>query len=218
MKHLGRTTVACAALALTITATAFAQQPGAPPPPPPDGGYYPPPPPPEAPAAWERHGLAIGFGFGLGGMSDSAGAIECVNCDYNPASFGVDFHIGAMLNPRLSLQFEAWLQGQQLDAGGTTTLVQTMGMVALQYWVTPQLWLKGGLGAAHLSYSIDDGYRDPTSQDIADGGAVMGAIGYEILSSQRFSIDLQGRLGAGTYDGINEQIETGMVSLGFNWY
>jgi hypothetical protein len=218
MSKIGRTTAASAALAiaLLLSATAAQAQPGGPPPPPPPGGgggYYPPPPPPPV---WERRGLALGFGIGLGGMSDSQGAIGCSQCEANPASVGLDFHIGAMINPKLALLFEFWGQGQALD--GTTTLVQSMGMIAAQYWVTPQLWLKGGLGVSNLSVSIDDGFNDPGSEEIDNGGAVMGAIGYELLSSPRFAIDLQGRFGMGTYDGIDEQIETGMIALGFNWY
>lgn len=216
MSIKGRTTAAVAALAIGLLASSAIAQPSGPPPPPPGGGgYYAPPPPP---TEWERRGLSLGFGIGLGGMSDSYGTIGCSNCDYNPASVGLDFHIGAMLNPRMALLFEGWLQAQSLDADGVETLVQTMAMGAIQYWVSPQLWLKGGLGFSHLSISIDDGFRDPESQDIDSGGALMGAIGYEVLSSQRFAIDLQGRLGIATYDGIDEQIETGMISLGFNWY
>ena len=217
MTNIRRTMAATAALAIALISASASAQPGSPPPPPPPGGggYYPPPPPPPM---WERRGLAIGFGLGLGGMSDSSGPINCTSCEVDPASVGLDFHVGAMLHPNLALLFEVWGQGQQLDAGGTQTLVQTMAMVAAQYWVTHQLWLKGGVGVSNLSVSIDDGYQDPASEQIDNGGAVMGAVGYEVLSSPRFAIDLQGRLGVGTYDGIDEQIETGMIALGFNWY
>jgi hypothetical protein len=215
MSTIGRTTAVTAALAISLLASATASaQPGSPPPPPPGGGggYYPPPPPPPV---WERRGLAVGFGLGLGGMSDSQGAIGCASCEYNPASVGLDFHIGGMLSPRFALLFEIWGQGQQMDVSGSETLVQTMLMVAAQYWVTPQLWLKGGLGVSHLSVSFDDG-SEPL--DLDEGGAVMGAVGYEILSSPRFALDLQGRLGMGTYDSAEGNIQTGMISLGLNWY
>lgn len=165
----------------------------------------------------ERHGFTLGFGFGIGGMSNDNGAIECGNCDYQPASVGFDFHLGGMVNPRLALLGEIWGTGQAVDASGTTVLVQTMVMFAVQYWATPQLWLKGGIGGANLSYSIDDGY-DQYSNDVDSGAAIMGAVGYELLSSPRFSIDLQLRVGSGSYDKLNDHIDTGMLGLGFNWY
>ncbi len=172
-----------------------------------------------------RRGLAIGFGFGIGGMQSENGPIRCDGCDYDPIAGGFDFHVGGMLNPRLALLFEVWGTGQQLDAVGANTLMQTMVMVAAQYWVTPQLWIKGGIGAANLSISSDDGFGDTNSIDIGAGAALMGAVGYEVMSSRKFSMDLQFRLGAGTYQddgnggvGINDQITTGMFGVGFNWY
>ena len=161
-----------------------------------------------------RRGLILGFGLGIGDMSADSGPIDCIGCSYNPLAGAFDFHIGGMLNPRLALLFELWGALKTLDASGTESLVQTMAMVAAQYWLAPRLWIKGGLGAAHLSYSYDDGYSDP----IDDGLGAMGAVGYEILISPRFAIDLQLRLGTGSYEGIAEQIHVGTAGVGFNWY
>ena len=214
--------VAAGALVCSLLSSLAQAQPGGPPPPPPPsgagGGYYGPPPAQESGAFFNRRGLAIGFGFGVGGMSAESGPIECVGCDYEPAAVGVDFHIGAMINPRFALLFEVWGTGQAVDADGRTVLVQTMAMAALQYWLTPQLWLKGGLGAAQLSYSFDDGYGETDSAEIDSGGAIMGAVGYEIMSGRKFAIDLQLRVGSGTYEGISDQINAGTLSVGFNWF
>lgn len=151
-------------------------------------------------------------------MSAESGPIDCLGCDYEPAAAGFNFHIGGMVNPRLAILFEVWGTGQQVTASGDEVLMQTMAMVALQYWLTPQLWIKGGIGGAHLSLSVDDGFGDSDSLEIDDGGAVMGAIGYELMSTRKFAIDLQLRLGSGTYDGIDDQIHSGMVQIGFNWF
>lgn len=166
------------------------------------------------PAIPFRRGLTLGFGFGIGDMSADSGPIDCFDCSYNPLAGAFDFHIGGMINPRLALLFELWGAVKTLDANGSESLVQTMAMVAAQYWMGPRLWLKGGLGAAHLSYSYADGYSDP----IDDGVAVMGAVGYEILIGSQFALDLQLRLGSGAYEGIAEQINAGTVGVGFNWY
>jgi hypothetical protein len=46
----------------------------------------------------------------------------------------------------------------------------------------------------------------------------MGAVGFELLSAQRFSVDLQGRLVAGSYDGIDQQITAASIGVGINWF
>jgi hypothetical protein len=200
----------------SLTGTALAQpgygpppgQPGYGPPPP---AYYPPPPPPG------RSGLAIGFGFGLGGMEADSGPIRCDRCNYDPVAGGFDFHIGAMLQPNLALLFELNATGQRLDAVGAEYLNQIQLMAALQYWITPMLWIKGGVGSSHLSISYDDGYGGDTA-DLDSGLGLMGAIGYEILHSSRFAIDLQLRLSSGTYGGLEDEIHAGILGVGFNWY
>lgn len=220
--QLPRLIAAAAATVLvgSLSSAAFAQ-PGAPPPPPPPGGggYYAQPPvtPMGEDGYFYRQGFTIGFGFGVGGMSSDTNVTDCGNCDYEPAAVGFDFHLGGMVNPRLALLGELWGTVQAVEQSGRTALVQTMFLVAAQYWVSPQLWIKGGIGAAQLSLSYDDGFEGD-SRELDTGGALMGAIGYEILSGERFSIDLQGRLGSASYEGLGDNITAGTVSLGFNWF
>lgn len=217
--RLKSATIAALALGLLGPTVALAQ-PGAPPPPPPPTGagpgpgYYA----EEEPGFFMRYGFTIGFSLGVGGMSSDSGIIEsCDNCDYQPAAVGFDAYLGGMVNPRLAIMGEVWAMGQAVESSGRTTLMQTMLLATAKYWITQQLWIKGGLGIANLSYSYDTGY-DTVSDDIDAGGAIMGAIGYELLSNPRFALDLQLKGGAGTYDGIGEQVSTGLVNLGFTWF
>jgi hypothetical protein len=218
-----RTALAAAAAFCILFPAVASAQPGAPsqPPPPPttNPGYYGPPPPATAPVSpyLQRRGLAIGFGIGLGGMQSENGPIDCFNCDYDPVAVGFDFHVGGMINPRLALLLEIWGQAQTLDADGTAMLTQSLAMIGVQYWVTPKLWLKGGIGAAALQISYDDGFAQDDEQ-VDEGGAIMGAIGYELVQGRTFAMDLQLRIGAGTYEGIDDQITSTTVGLGFNWY
>jgi len=204
-------TAATAAALLVAAGTASAQPGYGPPPPPPPGyGYYPPPP-------TERYGLALGFGLDIGGMDTDSNLSSCRGCDYDPAAVGLDFHIGGMINPMMAGLFELWFMGQAIDATGANVLTQTMLMGALQYWLTPQFWIKGGIGFAGLQIQYDDGYAYG-EEDLGTGLALMGAAGFEILHSTQFAIDLQLRLGSGSYDGIDEQVNTAMFGIGFNWY
>lgn len=161
--------------------------------------------------------LTLGFGIGLGGMSDDGSAItSCGNCDFNPVALELDGHIGGMLSPRFALMFEAQVNLQTIHSdflNGDTTLSQGAAMVAGQVWVLPILWLKGGLGFSNLQ--VDDLYF---TQDLGSGVAVMGAIGVELLSARNFALELQGRIIEGTYNRGDDHLTSGTIGLGINWY
>jgi hypothetical protein len=213
-----------AALATTIAALAAlpalaaAQPSAAPPPPPGGGGYYAGQPAAPTGGFHQRQGRPmIGFGIGLGNLQIDDNDVGCPSCDYDPVAFEGDFHIGGMLSPRFGLMLELQANGQVVDetSYGPTTLTQVTAMVAGQYWVSPRLWIKGGIGAAHLAFDYNDGYE---SEPIDDGAAVMAAVGYELVSARRFGLDLQGRVVSGSYDGIDQNITSATVGLGFSWY
>lgn len=203
-----------AALVVCAPAVAAAQPGG--------GGYYAQPP-AGAPSPYHQRGGTPMFGFsiGLGTLQaeNNPANTTCGNCDYSPIGVEIDGHIGGMLSERFGLMLELQANGQTVDDSvyGSTTLTQVTAMIAGQYWVTPQLWVKGGIGAAHLSFNYDDAYGS-FEEPIDDGGAIMAAVGYEVLSSRLFAMDLQGRVIVGGYDGIEERITAVTVGLGFNWY
>jgi hypothetical protein len=191
------------------------------------GGYYAGQPPTyQLPGGfWNRQGrLTFGGSIGLGAMSDRFGDIECNDCDYNPVSGMLAGHIGGFIGPRLALLGEVQVNGQTVSSdrfsGDTTTLIQSTLMIAAQFWVTPQLWIKGGIGFANLrlerSY-YGDGIVDESSIP-ENGMALMGAVGYELLSARYFSIDLQGRLINGAYKGIDNTVTGASIGVGINWY
>ena len=163
--------------------------------------------------------MALGFSIGLGGMQVGDTDVDCATCDYQPVAAEVDFHIGGMLQPRLALLFEIQGNAQTIDDQGpygTTSLVQGTAMAAAQYWLTPQLWLKGGIGAASLQYSYDQ--SSAPNEEVDEGAALMIGAGYELLSAQNFAIDLQGRLITAEYKGLDQNLTAGTIGVGFNWY
>ena len=91
-------------------------------------------------------------------------------------------------------------------------------MGAAQYWITPQFWLKGGIGAAHLQVDYQDFYGPTGEEHVGDGVAFLAAGGYELLSARNYSIDLQARLFVGTYNAIDDQITSGTIGVGLNWF
>ncbi len=186
-------------------------------------GYYQQPPATQLPGGFHnRQGrLIFGVNIGLGGMHDDIGDINCDNC--SDISFEGGGHIGGFIGPRLALMGEVQLNAQTLSvgaAGDTETLTQGALMFAAQYWLTPQLWIKGGIGFANLQVewsAYGDGVPDATSRP-ENGVALLGAVGYELMSARNFSVDLQGRLINGAYDSINNNITGLSVGVGINWF
>jgi hypothetical protein len=198
---------AIAALLLLGSASiANAQYYGAPPP----RGYggYPPPPPPPAPMNAYRHGLTLGAGIGIGGIS---AADTCGNVCGVAGAF--EFHIGVMLNPRLAILFDFWANNHFIPNTDAST-THSIYTGALQYWVADKIWLKGGIGGANMNISSDyDGFI----YDRANGLGIMGAGGFEVLQMYNFALDLQLRLGHGFYDPYGD-VNSWALMIGANWY
>ena len=185
--------------------------------------YYAPPP-SSHPGGFHYRGgrLIFGGSLGLGGMEDNGGEIQCDNCA--AVAGQIAGHIGGFVGPRLALMGELQGNFQTLSSdrftGDTEVLTQGALMFAAQYWVTPQLWLKGGIGFASLQVDrsyYGDGIIDEST--IPENGlALMGAVGFELLSAPRFSVDLQGRLINGSYDQIDYNITALSIGLGINFF
>jgi hypothetical protein len=161
--------------------------------------------------------LTYGGSVGLGGMHDDGSAITtCQNCDFNPLTLEGDFHLGGMLGPRFGLMLELQGNVQTVHSdfvNGDSTLSQGAAMLAGQFWLLPQLWIKGGLGFARLT--IDDRF---VTEDFGTGGALMGAIGIELISARNFALELQGRVINASYRSLDDNITSGTIGIGINWY
>lgn len=161
--------------------------------------------------------LIFGFSLGLGGMSENGEDIECANCEYSSLSGQGSIHLGGFIAPRFALMGELQANVQTLEAGGfegDATLVQSALMLAGQFWLTPQLWIKGGIGFANLQVQ-DDYFGDSRPEN---GGAIMGAVGFEVFSTRRFAVDIQGRILNASYDSLDSNVTSYSVGVGFNWF
>jgi hypothetical protein len=168
---------------------------------------------------WNRQGRLIwGFSLGLGGMKENGQDVTCNNCDYSPVSGMISGHIGGFVSPRLALMGELQGNMQTLSTNGvdnSEALVMSALMFSAQYWLTPQLWIKGGIGVANLR--VDDNYG--TVAEVPENGlALMAGIGYELWSSQRFSVDLQGRVISGQFNSVDDHVTGGTIGVGLNWF
>ncbi len=177
-------------------------------------GYYPPPPPPPPPPRGVyRSGLILGAAIGVGGFTYS----DCGDlCGF---ALSGELHIGGMIAPRLALMGDFWAGGHYFsnDAyNGSGSTYNGIYTLAAQYWVTDNLWLKGGLGFGHISIDSDAGTADDS------GFAFMLAAGLELFQQYNYAMDLQLRYGNATYTNSNSggAGDTSMFALliGFNWY
>jgi hypothetical protein len=192
---------------------------------PPPAYYPPPPPPPPPPRGLYRSGLVYGFSLGVGSFSFSGCGDVC-----GVAGMG-EFHIGGMLAPRLALMGDFWggihaFDDTEFGLGSGTTF-NGIYTLAGQYWLTDILWVKAGLGFAHIQISADNGcdfYSDNCTVDDETGFAFMLAAGVEVMQSYNFALDLQLRYGNVVYkaadNGGSGDGDTNMFALmvGFNWY
>jgi hypothetical protein len=170
------------------------------------GGYWAPPPPYYP--RFEREGLVLGFGLGVGLVSAS----DCG--DLCGAAFAGEVHIGGMLNPRTALMFDGWTNIHPIpNTDGQTTSTILAG--ALQFWLNDIFWLKGGLGLGNTQVTSSSA---GTIGD-ATGFAIMGAGGVELVHYWTFALDLQLRL-AHTFHPASEggSVDDVAFMVGFNWY
>jgi hypothetical protein len=198
---LAMTGAAAFALALGSSSVAHAQYAPRPyyaPPPPP--GYYPP-----APAG--RSGLVAGVSLGFGGLSADQCGSDC------GGGFSLEGHLGGMIDPRLALMFDGWaVFHSNSDQASTTTSAIYSG--ALQLWITPMVWIKGGLGIGDTHISDALGRLGQ-----ATAFALMGAVGVELVRTGPFVLDLQGRLGHSFFsDADGGAVTNYAFLLGFNYY
>jgi hypothetical protein len=176
--------------------------------------------PPRDPQGFHRRAghLDVGFSLGLGYMHFNGGSVSD-----GTATGMLEGHIGGMVNNRLGIMFELQANFQQIafdpTTGNNSTMQQTLAMGAIQYWITPIFWLKGGVGFANLD--IIDNNTGLASNVGNNGLGVLVGAGIELFSARRFALELQGRLTEGVYhysDGSNDNVTSGTIGLGFNWY
>lgn len=165
---------------------------------------------PPSPPGPARDALLIGFGVHAGSLvADCDDAAE-VECDWDAG--GADVHIGWFLTRELGLMLDVWGMYHTED---NLTIHQVIATAAAQYWLTPRLWIKGGVGNARAGYRWDGVLVDVRDQTENVPGVMIGA-GYEIVLGRSFVMDVQVRYGTGNYE--DTKGHNAGVGLGFNWY
>jgi len=135
----------------------------------------------------DHGGLLIGASLGAGAMVPA----WCRSCE--PAGgVAVDANIGGFVAPRLALIGDlSSVVSPQSDGRFSSTVAAA----AVQYWLLPALWLRGGVGLARLHSTGFDG----APGDSAPGISV--ALGHEIVHDGNISFDVRLHVTHGWYAG-----------------
>ncbi len=206
---LGLRGAAIAAMLMALPAMAAAQNyppgggPGGP-------GVAPAGPQRDARGFWPRRGIYGGIGLGFGTMG-----ADCEFCT-DETFTGVGFHgnIGWHLSPQLGIFADGY--GLAVDPGtdGEALLIQAMWNFGVQFWVTPPLWLKGGVGVAQQTLQSDTFESETDTVP-----SILLAGGYELLHGPNFSIDVDARVGAGFYEENQGGTVTNVgIQFSVNWH
>lgn len=156
----------------------------------------------------QRRGLAIGIELGGGHMQCTG-----VGCDGVTESGGLSVNVGAMLAPNLAIMADGWMMAHREDR---LTLMHGLATIGPQLWVGP-FWIRGGVGVARASFNYDAGLVevDDKTETVP---AAMAAIGFEVISTRDFALDLRLRGGTGFFHDGDTEVRNLSLGVGANWY
>jgi hypothetical protein len=160
---------------------------------------------PAAASPYQRDGATFGIGVGGGHMGCSVDGDPCSDDSTRPAG-GINLRAGWMLTPRLALTGNLWGMAHEDER---LTVRQGIFSGKLRSWFGP-LWLEGGLGVARASTEIDLGFGEAMSES-ETVPAIVGGIGFEVLSTSSMGLDIQLDAGTGFYD---DEVRVHQVALG----
>ncbi len=144
--------------------------------------------------------LLFGGGVGAGVMSPH----DCAGCA-RAGGLALDVAIGGFLTSRLAVMGDLFSVATEQHG---VAFASTVATAAVQYWLLPALWLRGGAGMARLQVAGGPG------TDSAFGFSA--AVGHAILHDGRFELDLRARFAHGGYEGHG--VSSLALLLAASWY
>lgn len=146
----------------------------------------------------ERNGATFGIAVGGGtiGCSDSDGS-DCGGTGDLDAG-GVSMRAGFMISPGLALAGEVWAMSRTENEFNVS---QAIAAATLRGWLSPRLWLQGGVGVARSAAEVelgDDSLELMSETDYVP--AAVAGIGVELISTDHLALDLELKGGSGLYE------------------
>ena len=154
----------------------------------------------------ERKGLVFGGSLDAGVIGcQTKSDNDCGHGAHHAAGFSV--HLGAMVSPTVAILGEASVMAHTEDS---LTATQVLATANVRAWLTPRLWLQGGLGVARSKLSFDKDARSVSAMT-ATVPAVSGAVGFELVRTRTFGLDLELRGASGLHQ---DDVRISSVALG----
>ena len=155
----------------------------------------------------------VSGGLGLGSFNVNQGGQT--SDDFGSVAYRIGF--GGLINPHLALGIDVWgwSSDQSDNLGPSVTVFQRNVGAWLRYWATDRFWLEGGGGTARTGSSTDG------TNESYPGVSLLAALGYEVVSSDEWALDLELRATFGSYSSsvLGDFSTTGgALDLSFDWY
>lgn len=143
-----------------------------------------------------RDGLILSVGVGAGRLGCSTDDGDDCDGDGSIRAAGLVGEAGIMLSPSLAVVGQ--ISGA-VHKDDDFELSQWIVAGALRGWVAPRLWLEGGVGAARTRVDVMGDFLDFSAESETVPAAVAG-IGAEVISSDKFALDIALRGATGFYE------------------
>lgn len=187
--------------------------------------------------AQERAGLMGGISFGAGTVdfsgTSSDPAVGIIRQDgAHRVDLGLNMYLGAVANRRTALLFEVSLANSRTDsvdgevrvgprrvtfASSTSSLTSLVLAGAAQYWLTSNVWIRGGFGGGYLDRDLAIEDADLTiTLEKGTGFAVLAAAGIDLWRRANFALDTEFHFTTFSLEGL--RINAPTVQVGFTWY
>lgn len=152
---------------------------------------------------WSQHrGMTfeINFGFGVIDAYGSATGIE-----HGGLLAGGTFGIGGWLTPHAAVTLNVSPVFNETSSG--TVILHTFVGPSTQYWVSPHVWLGGGIGASHATFPF------PPATEFCGNGCGTTGLGFELRAGYAFDLSrfLSGEVGP---DAFNISVQSNIDPTG----
>jgi hypothetical protein len=161
----------------------------------------------ESTRASSRDGVILHIGIGAGRIGCATDDGDDCDGDGTIKAAGIVGEAGFMLSPSLAL---VGVVSGAANRDDDVELSQWVAAGAVRGWPTRRLWLEGGAGVARTKVEVMGDFLDIEAEsEIVP--ALVGGIGAEVISADKFALDVALRGATGLYE---DDVNVYQVTLG----
>lgn len=161
----------------------------------------------ESSRASARDGVILHIGIGAGRIGCATDDGDDCDGDGTIKAAGIVGEAGFMLSPSLAL---VGVVSGAANRDDDVELSQWVAAGAVRGWPTRRLWLEGGAGVARTKVEVMGDFLDIEAES-ETVPALVGGIGAEVISADKFALDVALRGATGLYE---DDVNVYQVTLG----